>query len=35
MIQLRNQFGGDATATIPSPVPGQFPGFTVTVTQSR
>ena len=35
VIQLENQLGGDASATIPSPAPGQFPGFTVTVTQSR
>ena len=35
VIQLENQLGGDASATIPSPSPGQFPGFTVTVTQSR
>jgi dienelactone hydrolase len=34
VLQLKNQLGGDATATIPSPSPGQFPGFTVTVTQS-
>jgi hypothetical protein len=34
VLQLKNQFGGDATATIPAPAPGQFPGFTVTVRQS-
>ena len=34
VLQLQNQFGGDPTATIPSPAPGQFPGFTVTVTQA-
>jgi dienelactone hydrolase len=34
VIQLKNQLGGDAEATIPSPTPGQFPGFTVDVTQS-
>jgi len=34
VLQLKNQLGGDSTATIPSPAPGQFPGFTVTVTQA-
>jgi dienelactone hydrolase len=34
VLQMKNQLGGDTTATIPSPAPGQFPGFTVTVTQS-
>jgi dienelactone hydrolase len=35
VLQLKNQFGGQTTATIPSPAAGQFPGFTVTVTQSN
>lgn len=34
VLQLKNQLGGDSSATIPSPAPGQFPGFSVTVTQS-
>ena len=34
VLQLKNQLGGDSTATIPAPAPGQFPGFTVTVTQA-
>jgi len=33
LLQLADQFGGHPTADIPTPVPGQFPGFTVTVTQ--
>lgn len=35
VLQLKNQFGGDPGATIPTPAKGQFPGFTVTVHQSR
>ena len=34
VLQLQNQFHGDPGAMIPSPPPGQFPGFAVTVTQS-
>jgi dienelactone hydrolase len=34
VVQLKNQFDGDTGATIPTPAPGQFPGFTVTVRQS-
>ncbi|HEY4929518.1 MAG TPA: dienelactone hydrolase family protein [Acidimicrobiales bacterium] len=34
VLQLKNQMDGDSSATIPSPVPGQFPGFTITVTQA-
>lgn len=34
VLQLKNQLGGNSTAIIPSPAPGQFPGFTVTVTQA-
>ena len=33
VIQLHNVFAGHPTATVPEPSPGQFPGFTVTVTQ--
>ena len=33
VIQLQNVFSGHPTATVPEPTPGQFPGFTVTVTQ--
>jgi len=33
VIQLHNVFGGHPTAAVPEPSPGQFPGFTVTVTQ--
>jgi hypothetical protein len=34
VFQLKNQFGGSGQTSIPTPVPGQFPGFTVTVHQS-
>lgn len=34
VVQLKNQFDGNSRATIPTPTPGQFPGFTVTVRQS-
>jgi len=34
VLQLENQLGGNGNARIPSPAPGQFPGFTVKVTQS-
>jgi len=34
VIQLRNQLGRSASSPIPTPGAGQFPGFTVTVTQS-
>ncbi len=34
VLQLHNVFQGQPTATVPAPDPGQFPGFTVTVTQS-
>ncbi len=34
VLQLKNQFDGHTTATIPTPAAGQFPGFTVTVKQS-
>jgi dienelactone hydrolase len=34
VLQLENQFAGDTTATVQSPTPGRFPGFTVTVTQA-
>jgi Chlorophyllase enzyme len=34
VLQLKNQFDGNGRATIPTPAPGQFPGFTVTVQQS-
>ncbi len=34
VLQLKNQFDGQTTATIPTPAAGQFPGFTVTVKQS-
>ncbi len=33
VLQLADEFGGHPTATVPAPVPGQFPGFTVTVTR--
>jgi dienelactone hydrolase len=35
VFQLKNQFGGSALTSIPTPIPGQFPGFTVTVHQSH
>ena len=31
VFQLKNQFGGSGQTSIPTPIPGQFPGFTVTV----
>jgi len=34
VLQLKNQFGGDSRATVPTPSPGQFPGVTVTVHQA-
>ncbi len=34
VLQLHNVFQHDPTATVPTPAPGQFPGFTVTVTQA-
>jgi dienelactone hydrolase len=34
VLQLHNVFQHEATATIPTHAAGQFPGFTVTVTQS-
>ena len=34
VLQLANQFAGHTTATVPTPAPGQFPGFTVTITQA-
>jgi len=34
VLQLANQFAGHTTASVPSPAPGQFAGFTVTVTQA-
>ena len=33
VFQLQDQFGGKGRSTVPTPRPGQFPGFTVTVTQ--
>ena len=33
LFQLGSVFGGRPTATVPTPAPGRFPGFTVTVTQ--
>jgi dienelactone hydrolase len=33
VLQLANQFAGRTTATIPPPAAGQYPGFTVTITQ--
>ena len=33
VFQLQNQFDGKGRSTVPTPRPGQFPGFTVTVTQ--
>lgn len=35
VFQLKNQFDGNSRAAVPSPTPGQFPGFTVTVQQSQ
>ncbi len=35
VLQLHNVFHGDPAATVPAPDQGQFPGFTVTVTQSQ
>ena len=35
VFQLKNQFDGKGQAAVPSPAPGQFPGFTVTVQQSQ
>ncbi len=34
VLQLHNVFQQDPTATVPTPAAGQFPGFTVTVTQA-
>ena len=34
VLQLVHEFGGHPTATVPAPALGQFPGFTVTVTQA-
>jgi dienelactone hydrolase len=34
VLQLKHQLGGDASAAVPEPAAGQFPGFTVTVHQS-
>ncbi len=33
VLQLANVFGGHPTTRVPAPLPGQFPGFSVTVTQ--
>jgi hypothetical protein len=35
VFQLKNQFGASGQISIPTPTPGQFPGFTVTVHQSH
>ncbi len=35
VFQLQNQFYGKGQSTVPTPQPGQFPGFTVTITQQH
>ena len=35
VFQLQNQFEGKGVSTVPAPQPGQFPGFTVTITQQH
>ena len=34
VLQLENRLNPHASGSVPSPVPGHFPGFTITITHS-